>query len=104
MTRSVLALVCALMFSISCSDKSADPTAPTPPTSPAPPTPPAAPTVASVSVSGTSSFATAGQSQFTAMVTPSNGTTEDRTSTASWQSSNTAVATVSAQGLVTVLA
>jgi hypothetical protein len=38
------------------------------------------------------------------MVTLSNGTTEDRTSTASWQSSNTAVATVSAQGLVTVLA
>lgn len=38
------------------------------------------------------------------MVTLSNGATEDRTSTASWQSSNTAVATVSSQGMVTILA
>ena len=34
----------------------------------------------------------------------SNGTTEDRTSTATWHSDNTVVATVSSQGLVTVLA
>lgn len=34
----------------------------------------------------------------------SDGTTEDRTNTASWQSDNATVATVSSQGLVTVLA
>lgn len=34
----------------------------------------------------------------------SNGTTEDRTNTATWQSDNTTVATVSAQGMVTVRA
>ena len=100
MTRSVLAIFCALLLSISCSGKS-NPTAPTTTT---PPTTPAAPTVASVNVSGTSSFATTGQSQFNAMVTLSNGATEDRTSTATWQSSNTTVATVSSQGMVTILA
>jgi hypothetical protein len=55
-------------------------------------------------VQGTSSFATVGQSQFTAMATHSNGATEDRTNTATWQSSNMTVATVSSQGLVTILA
>jgi len=38
------------------------------------------------------------------MVTLSNGTTEDRTSSATWQSSNLAVATVSSQGMVTIVA
>lgn len=98
--------MCLLPVLASCSGKSDSPTAPTPtpPVSPAPPPAPAAPTVTGVTVSGTSSFAQTGQSQFTAMATLSNGGTEDRTSTASWQSSNTSVATVSSQGLVTVLA
>ena len=104
MSRSVITIACALLLSISCSDKSASPTAPTTPTSPAPPPTPAAPTIANVNVSGTANFVATGQSQFTAMVTLSNGATEDRTSTATWQSSNTTVANVSSQGLVTVLA
>ncbi len=108
MTRSVLASTCALLLGISCSAKSTSPTAPTettpnPPTTTTPPAP-SAPTVASVSVSGTSTFASTGQSQLSAMVTLSNGVTEDRTGVAAWQSSNTAVATVSPQGLLTVLA
>ncbi len=54
---------------------------------------------------GTSSFTEAGvRSQFTARATLSDGTTEDRTSTATWQTDNSTVATVSPQGLVTVLA
>jgi hypothetical protein len=78
-----------------CSGKSASPTTPTP-------TP--TPTVASVSVSGTSSLQERGSTaQFTATVTLSNGTTEDRTASATWQSDNTAVATVSAQGVVTAV-
>jgi hypothetical protein len=106
MTRSILAIATASLLSISCSAKGGStPTAPTPtPTTPTVPTTPAAPTVASVNVSGTSSFVAKGQSQFTATVSLSNGTTEDRTSTATWQSSNTTVATVSSQGMVTILA
>ena len=78
-----------------CSGKSASPTTPTP-------TP--TPTVASVSVSGTSSLQERGTTaQFTATVTLSNGTTEDRTAAATWQSDNTAVATVSAQGVDTAV-
>jgi hypothetical protein len=64
-----------------------------------------APTVSSVTVTGNSSFTEAGaRSQFTATATMSDGTTEDRTNTATWQTDNTTVATVSSQGLVTVLA
>ena len=60
-------------------------------------------TVTSVSVTGPS--LTAGASaQFTAIALMSDGTTQDVTSASAWQSSNTAVATVSAAGLVTGLA
>lgn len=66
---------------------------------------PVAPTISSVTVSGTSSFTEAGaRAQFTATATLSDGKTEDRTSTATWLTSNATVATVSSQGLVTVLA
>ena len=76
-----------------CSDGAGSPTPPTP-----------TPTVTSVSVSGTSSFQQQGAAaQFNAFVTLSNGATEDRTATATWQSDNTAVATVSGQGLVTAM-
>jgi hypothetical protein len=58
-----------------------------------------------VAVTGTSSFTQAGAtSQFAARVTLSDGSTEDRTNTATWQSDNTTVATVSSQGMVTVRA
>jgi uncharacterized protein YjdB len=42
--------------------------------------------------------------QFDAVVTYTGGTTQDVTSTATWTSSNAAVATVSVSGLVTVVA
>lgn len=74
-------------------------------TTPNQPTTPTAPTVTSVAVTGTNSFteknATA---QLTATATLSNGTTENRTSTATWASDNAAVATVSPAGLVTAIA
>lgn len=96
--------VCLVLLGAGCSSKST-PTAPTADVpAPAPPAP-VAPTISSVAVTGTSSFTAAGvQSQFTARATMSDGTTEDRTSTATWQTDNTTVATVSSQGVVTVLA
>jgi hypothetical protein len=109
MGRTALTLLICLSVSIgiACSSDKSAPTAPTP-VAPTPPvtTPvaPAAPTISSVSVSGTTSFTEAGaRSQLTARVTLSDGTTEDRTNAASWQSENNAVATVSSQGMVTVV-
>jgi hypothetical protein len=53
-------------------------------------------------VSGTPFFTAANQtSQLTATATLANGTTQNVSAQATWQSSNTAVATVSATGLVT---
>lgn len=106
MARSPLHIVvCLAVLIVGCMSKSS-PTAPTPegPPSPPPPVAPAPPAISSVTVTGTSSFTATGQSQFAARVTLSDGTTEDRTSTATWQTDNTTVATVSAQGLVTILA
>ena len=106
MGRSVFSVaVCLAVLVTGCSSKSSTPTSPTP-VAPAPgPATPAAPTVASVAVSGASSFTEGGvRSQFAARVTLSDGTTEDRTNTATWQSDNTTVATVSSQGMVTILA
>ena len=104
---TVVAALCVAVLSVGCSSNKGSPTAPTP-LAPAPtPTPvaPAAPTISSVAVTGTSSFTEAGtRTQFTARATLSDGTTEDRTSTATWQTDNTTVATVSSQGMVTVLA
>ena len=58
--------------------------------------------IARVTVNGPSSLTQRGATaQFTATVTLSNGASEDRTTTATWISSNTAVATVSSNGLVT---
>lgn len=77
--------------------------------SPTTPTPtvvtPAPPSVSSVAVSGPAMFTVAGgTAQFTAVATLSNGTTEDRTTSAIWTSQNTVVATVTAGGVVTALA
>ena len=98
-------VACVAVIVTGCSSKSSSPTAPTP-VAPAPtPVAPVTPTISSVTVSGTSSFTEAGaRSQFTARVTLSDGTTDDRTNTATWQSDNTTVASVSSQGMVTVLA
>ncbi len=57
-------------------------------------------TVSSVAVSGTAP-ALGATSQFTAMATMSDGTTQDVTSQATWTSTNAADATVSSTGLVT---
>ena len=107
MTRSALnVMVCLAVLTAGCSSKSSTPTTPTPnAAAPAAPATPVAPTVSSVAVTGTSSFTEAGaRSQLTARVILSDGTTEDRTNTATWLSENTVVATVSSQGVVTVLA
>jgi hypothetical protein len=78
---------------------------PTSPTSPTAPTTPAAPTVTSVTVNGTTSFTAKGATaQLTAVANLSNGTTEDRTSAATWQSDNAGVASVSSGGVVTAQA
>ena len=74
------------------------------PSTPGGPSNPSTPTVVSVAVTGTDAFTQIGATaQFTATVTLSNGTSENRTTTASWQSDNPAIATVSPQGLVTVV-
>jgi hypothetical protein len=60
------------------------------------------PTVTSVAVSGTAALAAIGQTtQLTATATLSNGTTQNVTTMATWQSSNPNVATVTSGGLVT---
>ena len=73
------------------------------PTSPTPPPVAPAVTVTSVNVTGTpTEFTQRGATaRFSAMVTLSNGTTEDRSATATWQSDNSNVATVAADGTVT---
>jgi hypothetical protein len=60
-------------------------------------------TVTSIAVNGTTP-AIGASSQFTATASMSDGTTQDVTSLATWQSSNTAGATVSPTGLVTAVA
>ena len=60
-------------------------------------------TVSSVAVTGAVP-AVGAQSQMVATATLSTGTTQDVTSSATWQSSNTAVATVTSSGLVTGVA
>jgi hypothetical protein len=68
---------------------------------PANPTP-LPPSVTGVAVTGPSNSAKSGDSgQFTATATLSNGTNQNVTSQATWQSSDTNVATVSSSGMVT---
>jgi hypothetical protein len=71
------------------------------PTTPGP-NPPAA-TVQSVAVSGTAP-AVGATAQFTAVATMTGGTTQTVTGQATWSSSNTAIATVNASGMVTGVA
>lgn len=70
------------------------------PTNPAPTTP----TVSTVNVTGPSASAKMGETaQFTATAIMSNGSTQTVTGQATWQSSNTVVATVSSSGMVTAV-
>jgi hypothetical protein len=72
-------------------------------TTPATPSAPAS--VTAVAISGTASLTINGQAnQLTATATLSDGTTQNVTSSATWQSSNATVATVSSTGLVTAVA
>jgi len=65
--------------------------------------PASATSVSTVTVSGVAP-AVGSSAQFSAVATLSGGVTEDITGSATWASSNTAVATVSATGTVTALA
>src|SRR5947208_16649313 len=65
------------------------------------PAAPSSPTLTSVAVSGTTP-AIGASSQFTATANFSNGTNQNVTGQATWQSSSSAIATVSSSGLVTV--
>jgi Carboxypeptidase regulatory-like domain/Bacterial Ig-like domain (group 2) len=87
------AMICAAALSACSSSSSSNPTAPTTPT----------PTPTTVSAVTVTSPSTSGASfQLTATARMSDGSTHDVTSTASWQSSNAQLASVSATGLVTV--
>ena len=73
--------------------------APQTPTSPAVPS---TPRVSSITVTGVPSLFQRGQTQqYVAQATLTNGLVEDRSATAAWQSDNTGVASVSANGVVT---
>jgi len=78
----MIIVVAAAMFAVACGSS----------TSPS--------TVSMVAVTGTVS-AVGATSQFVATATLSTGTTQDVTGQSTWQSSNTAVATVNPTGLVT---
>ena len=95
--------LCAVLGLAGCSGKT--PTQPSPPAVVTPPVAAPPPSVTAVAVTAsTTSFSQQGSTeQFTATVTLSDGATENRTSSATWQSSNTAVATVSPEGMVTAL-
>ena len=91
----VAVLSLAAVAAFSCDGKSS--TTPTGPSNT--PTPP---TLSSVSISGSTSFTELGQtSQLSAIASFSNGTTENVSTTAVWQTSNAAVAVVSGSGLLT---
>ena len=90
--RDLILAVAAIAAATACSsNKSND--APTTPTA----------TVSSVAVAGTAPNVGL-TAQFTATATFSNNTTQSVTSQATWQSSNTAIATVNAAGIVTGVA
>ena len=67
------------------------------------PTPPPTPTVLSVGVSGAPILTAGSTSQLSATASLAGGAAQTVTGTATWQSSNAAVATVSAGGLVTAV-
>jgi hypothetical protein len=93
--RIILSAFVLLPFGIAACSESG----PEPPVAPAVPSPAR---VVSVTVTGPSSFFERGQThQLTATATLSNGFVENRSASATWQSDNTGVATVSSAGVVT---
>lgn len=93
-TNTFVAVVLAIVVASACSKNS--PTSPT--TTPAP-----AATVSSVAITGTNAIDVGAQTSLRATATKSDGSTEDVTATAAWQTSNPAVATVSSGGAVRAL-
>lgn len=89
---SRIAAGAALVLNLGCSGGSS-PVAPTPPS----------PSVTSVTVSGTNSVSVGSTTVMTATAGRSDGSTEVVSSTATWRSSNPAVATVSPTGGVTAV-
>jgi Bacterial Ig-like domain (group 2) len=72
------------------------------PAAPSTPAAPSAPRVSSVTVTGATGLIQRGQTQqYSAQATLSNGLVEDRTASATWQSDNTGVASISSNGVVT---
>jgi len=94
--REIVSAGALLLSTIVCACGSSDSTTPTTPTTPSP-------TVTSVAVTGQTPNVGL-TSQFTSTATLSNGTTQNVTSQAAWQSSNAAIATVSNAGVVTAVA
>lgn len=89
--RLTVYVLLAVLTSACADDSPSTPTAPTP-----------TPAVTAVNVTGPNSFSERGASvQWVATVTLSNGTTEDRSASATWASTNASVATVSPSGTVT---
>lgn len=100
-TRTLITAAITTALLVAACKSSPTPTQPTPTPTPTP-TPA---TVSSVNVTGNNAFTTKGATaQFTAIATLSDGTTQDVTTTASWQSDNAAIASVSDRGLVTAVA
>ena len=87
-TRSIVASILSLAFVVFAAACSTSPSSPS--------------TVSAVVVTGTAPGA-GSASQFVAMATLSDGSTQDVTSVATWSSSNASVATVSSTGLVTAV-
>lgn len=72
---------------------------------PTPTTPSVQATVTAVAITGTATLTVSGQAnQLAATATLSDGTAQNVTSAATWQSSNAAVATISGTGLLTAVA
>ena len=91
-----ITLSAALLALGACADSDVPPG----PSAPAVPSPAR---VVSLAVSGPSSYFERGQTgQLTAMATLTNGFTENRTASSTWQSNNNGVASVSSAGVITV--
>lgn len=96
--RQGVVLAVALLISVTvCACGSSNSSTPTTPTTPSTPA-----TVTSVAVSGQTPNVGL-TAQFTSTATFSNGTTQNVTSQAAWQTSNTAIATVNNAGVVTAV-
>lgn len=96
-----------VLFLSGCGDRTtppATPTAPSPPVAPTP-TPPAAPTFRALTVTCAAATLTfpGEQTQCSATVTYTDGTTQDQTNIAAWRSGDSTIATVSSTGLVTAV-